>query len=63
MDVAPYPLRWAERERFHYFAGYVLGRAFDMDIPLIWGGDWDGDFEIFDNKFDDLVHFQLANPV
>ena len=24
------------------------------------GGDWDSDTETNDNKFDDLVHFELA---
>ena len=30
-----------------------------MGIDLIWGGDWDGDTDLNDNNFDDLVHFEL----
>jgi len=30
-----------------------------MGIRLRWGGDWDGDTELDDNKFDDLPHFEL----
>ena len=65
-DVAPYPIDWTGRERFHLFAGYVLGTADRLyeegriGHRLRWGGDWDGDFEISDNKFDDLVHFELV---
>jgi len=59
MDVAPYPIDWADRDRFHYFGGYVKGIAKGLHTEVRWGGDWDGDFETKDNKFDDLVHFEL----
>lgn len=45
--------------QFYHFAGYVLGMAEVFDIPLRWGGDWDSDHDLRDNKFDDLVHFEL----
>ena len=60
LDVAPYPIDWTDRDRFHYFGGYVKGIAEIMGVKVRWGGDWDGDFETKDNKFDDLVHFELA---
>jgi len=59
VDVAPYPIDWEDRERFSYFAGFVKGVAYRLNIPLRWGGDWDGDTELSDNNFDDLVHFEL----
>jgi len=59
VDVVPYPIDWDDRERFIYFGGFVKGCAFRMDIPLRWGGDWDSDTQLSDNKFDDLVHFEL----
>ena len=59
VDVAPYPVNWDDRERFIYFAGFVKGVAYRMNIPIRWGGDWDSDTELSDNKFDDLVHFEL----
>ena len=61
VDVAPYPIDWEDRERFHLFAGYVLGIASQLNIPIRWGGDWDMDTEVKDNTFDDLVHFELAS--
>lgn len=60
VDVAPYPLNWSDRDRFHYFAGYVMGIANQMDIKLRWGGDWNMNTELKDNKFDDLVHFEIV---
>ena len=61
MDVAPYPLFWGDRDRFHYFGGYVMGTAKRLNVKVRWGGDWDGDFETKDNKFDDLVHFEIID--
>jgi len=59
VDVAPYPIDWNDRERFTYFAGYVKGVAESMNIKLRWGGDWDSDWKVKDNNFDDLPHFEI----
>ena len=58
-DVVPYPIDWNDRERFHLFAGYVLGVASGMGVALRWGGDWNMNFEVDDNQFDDFPHFEL----
>jgi len=60
-DVTPWPVRWSDRERQTLFAGFVLGMANRMGIEIRWGGDWDKDFEVNDNKFDDFPHFELRN--
>ena len=60
VDVVPYPIDWADRDRFHYFAGYVKGIASQMGIPIRWGGDWNGDTQVKDNNFDDLVHYEIG---
>ena len=59
VDVVPYPVDWNDRERFHLFSGFVLGVAYRMGINLRWGGDWNMNFEVDDNKFDDFPHFEL----
>jgi len=59
IDVIPYPIDWEDRERMSYFAGYVVGIAKRMGITLRWGGDWNMDTKVKDNKFDDLVHFEI----
>ena len=61
IDIAPYPIDWEDRERFTYFAGFVMGVASQLGIDLRWGGDWDQDTEVKDNRFDDLVHFELMD--
>ena len=59
VDVVPYPIDWNDRERFHLFAGFVLGIAKSMEINVRWGGDWNQNFEVDDNQFDDFPHFEL----
>ena len=63
VDVAPYPIKWEKRENFIYMGGFIMGLAKSMGIPLRWGGDWNGlvngQIELYDNNFDDLVHFEL----
>ena len=70
VDVAPAPIDWGEkgtpaerekaRARFYHFAGYVLGVARCKGITVRWGGDWARDFDPRDNRFADLVHFELV---
>tara|TARA_R110000824_G_scaffold213650_3_gene399900 strand:+ start:9548 stop:9937 length:390 start_codon:yes stop_codon:yes gene_type:complete len=59
VDVSPYPIDWEDRERQTLFAGFVLGIARSMGIKLRWGGDWDQDFQVSDNRFDDFPHFEI----
>ena len=59
VDVTPYPVDWKDRERQTLFAGFVIGVASQMGIKLRWGGDWDQDFQVVDNRFDDFPHFEL----
>ena len=65
VDISPYPIDWDARDDFHYLGGFVLGVASQMGVNLRWGGDWNasslykGKRTTKDNKFDDLVHFEL----
>lgn len=61
VDVAPYidgKISW-NKEQCYAFGGFVLGVAAMMGIKLRWGADWDGDKNINDQSFNDLVHFEL----
>ena len=58
-DVTPWPVDWDDRERQTLFAGFVLGVARGMGYTLRWGGDWDIDWQVNDNKFDDFPHFEV----
>lgn len=54
-------LTWAKDiGRYYFFAGYVIAVARRLDIAVRYGGDWDGDRDIHDQSFDDLVHWELV---
>ena len=61
VDIAPDPIDWEDRERFHYMGGMVRGIAKALNLKVRWGGDWDSDGEIKDNSFDDLVHIEIKS--
>lgn len=61
IDVAPYPIDWNDTRRFYYFAGLVMGIAKSKGYTVRWGGDWDKDTQVKDNKFNDLVHFEFED--
>lgn len=60
VDVIPYPLAWHDSERMIYFAGVVVATGRAMGIELKWGGDWNRDTHLSDNRFDDFPHFELV---
>ena len=60
VDAIPYPINWNDRERMTLFAGFVLGIASKFGIKLRWGGDWSMDWQVQNNSFDDLAHFELV---
>jgi len=61
VDLVPYPVDWEDRERMAYFAGYVMRIAEQFGIELKWGGDWDRDKHLSDNRFDDFPHFEIVD--
>ena len=60
VDIAPFPVDWKDTERFYAFGGYVLGIAAVLGIRLRWGGDWDMDRDLRDQKLYDLPHFEIV---
>lgn len=63
IDAVPYPIDWKDTLRFHRFAHYVLGVADGLGVPLTWGGDWNRNWDMQDQTFMDLPHFELANVI
>lgn len=62
VDLQPYPYPDHEgelREQLTYIAGRVVQWGIHEGINVRWGGDWDRDGDITDNKFDDLFHFEV----
>lgn len=68
VDVAPFvngSISWNTKQCYH-FAGYVLGvwnmlkKQGKVSGDLCLGADWDRDYDVNDQKFNDLVHFEIA---
>ncbi|MEL6301085.1 MAG: M15 family metallopeptidase [Pseudomonadota bacterium] len=61
IDIAPYPIDWHDLAEFRYLAGLMVGTGHEMGIALRWGGDWNMNGALSDNRFNDLPHFELIN--
>jgi len=60
VDLAPYPIDWKDLNRFVALYGVGLAVAHEMNLPIVWGGDWDADGVLLtDQGFDDYSHWQL----
>lgn len=66
IDVAPgfmedgvFKIDWNDVKAFSYMAGYARAIADQMHLHLRWGGDWDMDGQVRDNRFQDLPHFEI----
>lgn len=60
VDASPYPIDWKNTERFLVFGRQVLAKANELGLKIRWGADWDMDGDTTDQRFMDLVHFELA---
>ena len=45
--------------RFYFLAGYIKRTSEEHGVVLRWGGDWDGDMDFSDQKWDDLPHYEI----
>ncbi len=60
IDIAPYPVDWEDTARFYVMTGVVYAAANHLGVLLRWGGDWDSDWTLNDQKFYDLGHFETV---
>lgn len=63
VDVAPIidgKIPWQDRDPWMMLAGVVLAAAEMLDLDVIWGGDWDGDFDSAEHGFWDGPHWELV---
>ena len=51
VDMVPWPVDWEDLARFEVMAHAMDTAAEELDIPIIWGGDW--------TSFYDAPHFEL----
>lgn len=64
VDCIPYPFAvedWKDTRRLYMFVGLVRGIASQLGIRIRCGADWDGDFDLKDQNFHDLPHFELVD--
>ncbi len=61
VDAIPYPNNWTDENQMRYFAGFVVGIAATMGIKIRWGGDWNCNRDLKDQKFRDLPHFEVED--
>lgn len=61
IDLAPYikGIPWDSPKYFYRLAGVMEKAAQMMRVSIRWGGNWDMDDDLDDQKFMDLVHFEL----
>ena len=55
VDMVPWPVDWNDLERFEVMADAMKQAAEELDIPIVWGGDW--------KSFYDAPHFELDRKV
>ena len=51
VDMVPWPVDWEDLERFEAMSEAMKSAAEELDIPIVWGGDW--------KSFYDAPHFEL----
>jgi len=51
VDMVPWPVDWNDLERFEVVSEAMKTAAEELDIPIVWGGDW--------KSFYDAPHFEL----
>ena len=61
VDFAPSePVDWNDTPRFYFLAGYIKGIAMKLGTTIRWGGDWDSDTNVVEERFKDLGHIELT---
>lgn len=55
VDLAPWPIDWEDLSRFELVADAMKQASEELDVPVIWGGDW--------RTFYDGPHFELDRKV
>ena len=59
-DFMPYPVDWKDTKQFSYIAGIIVGIGLAKGIILRWGGDWNQNGKINDERFLDFGHIEFV---
>jgi peptidoglycan LD-endopeptidase CwlK len=55
VDMVPWPVDWNDLERFEIMSEAMKAAAEELEVPIVWGGDW--------KSFYDAPHFELDRKV
>lgn len=55
VDIAPYPIDWEDKVRFARVAKAMKQAACELNVAIVWGGDWKNSW--------DMPHYQLDRKV
>ena len=55
VDMVPWPVDWNDLGRFEVMSKAMKTAAEELNIPIVWGGDW--------KSFYDAPHFELDRKV
>ena len=55
VDMVPWPVDWNDLERFEIMSEAMKAAAEELEISIVWGGDW--------KSFYDAPHFELDRKV
>ena len=58
VDLAPWPSLWSDIGKFYRLAAHMFRAANTIGVKLRWGGDWNRNGDLTDQKFNDLPHFE-----
>ena len=64
VDLAPYRdgvIQWNDAQAFILLAGVMKGIALIKGIKIRWGGDFNRNHNLHDDRFVDMPHFELED--
>jgi peptidoglycan L-alanyl-D-glutamate endopeptidase CwlK len=68
VDIQPYPISKNKTKnygQFYYLGGFItvlaewLYKEGKIKNKIRWGGDWNKNFDVTDNNFNDLYHYEI----
>ena len=65
IDAAPFyawkrpQIDWKDTKSFYFLAGMFMQAAYLLGVKLRYGGDWNMNNDLNDQKFFDLGHFEI----
>lgn len=60
VDLAPWPICWADTEMFCVLAGVIRAVAYTKGVRIRWGGDWNRNNSTKDERNRDYGHFEIV---